>query len=145
MSSFLDESPSKMRAALNRLIVDETEAIAGYDEVLACDSLSPENRAVLEEIRNDEIDHIAKLTDLYKKFATGAMEESVAKSLFGDKRVSDYSARGSFGSLAELKSYYPGAKIELGGSGVVVMLNSGAELNYSFGSDGKLIFIRGRD
>ena len=72
-----DESPMRVRTALNRLIVDETEAVAGYDEVMKEESLTPAHRAVLESIRNDEISHIAKLTKIYEAQATGAQADSV--------------------------------------------------------------------
>lgn len=145
MSLVKDESPMKMRAALNHLIVDETEAITGYDDVLAYDSLAPEDRKVLEEIRNDEIDHIKKLSELYAKFATGAIEEDVRNSLFGDKGLQDFSAKGSFGSLLELKSFYAGSSLRLEGDKVIVTTRDGAELVYSRMGDGKLVFIRGKN
>ena len=85
------------------------------------------------------------MTEIYKSFATGAIEGDAKESLFGDSALQDYSARGSFNSLVELKSHYPGASLHLNNNGVTVVLKSGAELEYSYLDGGRLVFIRGRN
>lgn len=55
------------RDALNFLIVDETEAIKGYDDMLSKFDWSDEDRVKLEQIRNAEIDHIEDLSKLLRK------------------------------------------------------------------------------
>lgn len=63
----------------------------------------------------------------------------------GDSNIADYQARGSFGSIGELKSHYAGASLRPKSDGLTVVLKSGAELEYSYGDGGTLIFIRGRN
>ena len=65
----------EVRAAIGFLIKDEIEAIEGYDNVIEDTGISGEYLKVLEEIRNDEIDHVNKLNSLYKTFTSGAIEE----------------------------------------------------------------------
>lgn len=60
-------------------------------------------------------------------------------------KITDYQARGSFGSIGELKSHYAGASLRPKSDGLTVVLKSGAELEYSYGDGGTLIFIRGRN
>lgn len=62
-----------------------------------------------------------------------------------DKCFSDYQARGSFGSIGDLKSHYAGASLRPRSDGVTVILKSGAELEYAYGDGGTLIFIRGKN
>lgn len=59
--------------------------------------------------------------------------------------LKDYSARGSFNTIGELRSHYPGAGLRLKNGGLTVILKSGAELDYSYIDDGRLVFIRGRN
>lgn len=61
-----------------------------------------------------------------------------------DSAVMDFEAKGSFDTIAELRSYYPGASVESRGREVIVRLLSGTKLLYTYlnGSDGKLLFIR---
>lgn len=58
--------------------------------------------------------------------------------------VFDFEAKGSFDTLADLCAYYPGASVESRGKEVIVRLQSGTKLLYTYlnGSDGKLLFIR---
>lgn len=61
-----------------------------------------------------------------------------------DSEFADFEAKGSFDTIAELRSYYPGASVESRGKEVIVRLQSGTKLLYTYlnGSDGKLLFIR---
>lgn len=76
-----DDLPSDFRTALNALIRDETEAIQGYDDTLLITRILPEDRAKLEEIRNEEIVHIIELSNIYKKLATGKVDEHIQEAL----------------------------------------------------------------
>lgn len=76
-----DESWGDIRSKINFLIVDETEAIKGYDEVLNHPDLTEGMKLELEEIRNEEIAHIVKLSNLLKRFATGEKSEETSKEL----------------------------------------------------------------
>ena len=69
------------------------------------------------------------------------------KSVYGigDSAFSDYMAKGSFGSIGELKSHYVGASLRPRSDGMTVILKSGAELEYAYCDGGTLIFIRGRN
>lgn len=58
--------------------------------------------------------------------------------------VKDYSARGSFGSLEELRRHYPGSKLISEGDNTTVITREGSELLYS-DVGGKFIFIRGKN
>lgn len=75
-----------LREHIGFLIKDEVEAIEGYDKALIKADLTPEDTSVLEEIRNDELDHVSKLNSIYKKLAKGAIEEdnSLADDVFGE-------------------------------------------------------------
>ena len=64
-----------LREHIGFLIKDEVEAIEGYDKALIKADLTPEDTSVLEEIRNDELDHVSKLNSIYEKLAKGAIEE----------------------------------------------------------------------
>lgn len=64
-----------LREHIGFLIKDEVEAIEGYDKALIKADLTPEDTSVLEEIRNDELDHVSKLNAIYEKLAKGAIEE----------------------------------------------------------------------
>ena len=76
-----DESHGDIRAKINFLLVDETEAIKSYDDVLNHKDLTEEMKIELEEIRNEEIAHIVKLSNLLKRFATGVKSLETAKEL----------------------------------------------------------------
>jgi hypothetical protein len=69
------------------------------------------------------------------------------KSVYGigDSAFSDYMAKGSFGSIGELKSHYVGASLRPRSDGMTIILKSGAELEYAYCDGGTLIFIRGRN
>ena len=58
-----------LREHIGSLIKDEVEAIEGYDKALKEASLSEDEAKVLEELRNDEIDHVNKLNNIYKGLA----------------------------------------------------------------------------
>ena len=75
-----------LREHIGFLIKDEVEAIEGYDKALIKADLTPEDTSVLEEIRNDELDHVSKLNSIYEKLAKGAIEEdnSLADDAFGE-------------------------------------------------------------
>lgn len=74
---------------------------------------------------------------------------TVVKGRYGlnvsDSVIKDYSARGSFNSIGELKSHYAGATLLPEGDKITVVLKSGAELVYSYVGNGKLAFIRGKN
>lgn len=76
-----DESLGDIRAKINFLIVDETDAIKSYDDVLNHPDLTEGMKLELEEIRNEEIAHIVKLSNLLKRFATGEKSEETVKEL----------------------------------------------------------------
>lgn len=88
-----------LREDIGFLLKDEVEAIDGYDKVLSRAELTEEQKSILQEIRNDELDHVNKLNGIYKTLATGEIEEdndlvdehedaevkdSAAYTLFGD-------------------------------------------------------------
>lgn len=205
MSKLKDEQPMDMRSALNCLIVDETEAVDGYDRVLVLEGLTDEHRVILERIRNAEIDHIKDLSLILQQYSTAAVVgkdsavkdskwcmhqapsgyfyfrdsegrpyceqgrvlrfgskvpagEFYVKNLYnkdawggevpkvvvdGTTAVLDYSARGSFNSLGELKTHYANSSLLLEGDQLTVILKSGKELIYKYIDGGKLVFIRG--
>lgn len=133
------EGMEKVREALSFLLKDEVDAVDGYDRVLNNTALNEEDRVKLERIRNAEIDHIKDLSDMYQKYSTAKIVGTDSLS------VKDYSARGSFNTIGELKSHYSGASLLLSGDNVTVVLKSGAELTYSYANGGKLLFVRGKN
>ena len=96
-----DESLVDIRAKINFLIVDETDAIKEYDNVLNHPDLTEGMKLELEEIRNEEIAHIVKLSNLLKRFATGEKSEETMKEL-GDGLSDKYIVQ--VGSQFVLKS-----------------------------------------
>lgn len=66
-------SISEYLDAIQKALIDETEAIQFYDEMLKLGNLPASARQVLEEIRDDEKDHLALLTALL----TDEMEEEM--------------------------------------------------------------------
>lgn len=84
-----------LREHIGFLIKDEVEAIEGYDKALIKADLTPEDTSVLEEIRNDELDHVSKLNSIYEKLAKGAIEEdnSLADDAFGEIKKNIQSRR----------------------------------------------------
>ena len=96
-----DESLGDIRAKINFLIVDETDAIKEYDNVLNHPELTEGMKLELEEIRNEEIAHIVKLSNLLKRFATGEKSEETSKEL-GDGLSDKYIVQ--IGSQFVLKS-----------------------------------------
>lgn len=64
-----------LRGDIGFLLKDEVEAIDGYDKVLSRAELTEEQKNTLEEIRNDELDHVNKLNEIYRTLATGDIEE----------------------------------------------------------------------
>ena len=91
------DTPSdfNLREHIGFLIKDEVEAIEGYDKALIKADLTPEDTSVLEEIRNDELDHVSKLNSIYEKLAKGAIEEdnSLADDAFGEIKKNIQSRR----------------------------------------------------
>lgn len=91
------DTPSdfNLREHIGFLIKDEVEAIEGYDKALIKADLTPEDTSVLEEIRNDELDHVSKLNSIYEKSAKGAIEEdnSLADDAFGEIKKNIQSRR----------------------------------------------------
>lgn len=91
------DTPSdfNLREHIGFLIKDEVEAIEGYDKALIKADLTPEDTSVLEEIRNDELDHVSKLNSIYEKLAKGAIEEdnSLADDAIGEIKKNIQSRR----------------------------------------------------
>ena len=62
-STSLSEYVMGIRKAMN----DETTAISIYDDILAMSDLPSSSRLVIEEILNDEKDHLVLLSRLFKE------------------------------------------------------------------------------
>lgn len=81
-------------------------------------------------------------------FKTESEANAVAKDMLktiykiSDSKISDYSGKGSFNTLAELKAHYAGCSLLLGTENLTVVLKSGAELVYTYGDGGRLIFMK---
>lgn len=69
------ESSTCVRSALKSLMVDETEAVEGYDKVLAL-AISDDTRAKLEHIRNEEVVHISELSDMYSNVSGDGLQDN---------------------------------------------------------------------
>lgn len=78
-----------LREHIGSLIKDEVEAIEGYDKALKEASLSEDEAKVLEELRNDEIDHVNKLNNIYKGLAKGAVEKDTSLAEDDDSKITD--------------------------------------------------------
>lgn len=85
-----------IRGKIGFLVKDEVEAIDGYDCVLQSGYLSDEDVKVLEEIRNDELDHVDKLNGIYKKLVRGEIEESNPLSQISDDSGLEKSFAGGY-------------------------------------------------
>ena len=70
------ESLSEYYCAIQRLVNEESTAIASYDEVLKLSQLPASTRSILEEIRNDEKDHLVLLTNLLQDIIEEEMPDN---------------------------------------------------------------------
>ena len=104
-NSNVAEFPNK-RAAFNFLIVDETSAVKGYDDVLARTDLTEEERVKLERIRNAEIDHIKDLSELYQKLSTANIvgTDSIDDKKFGDGKAKEAAQEEMLGYINECEA-----------------------------------------
>lgn len=70
------ESLSKYYCAIQRLVNEESTAIASYDEIIKMSQLPSSTRSILEEIRNDEKDHLVLLTNLLQDIVEEEMPDN---------------------------------------------------------------------
>lgn len=69
-------SLSDYYCAIQRLVNEESTAIASYDEILKMSQLPASTRSILEEIRDDEKDHLVLLTNLLQDIVEEEMPDS---------------------------------------------------------------------
>ena len=62
----VQDSLDERETDLNKAITDETETVVLYDRMLKSKDYTEEEKAIIKEIRNDEIDHLNKLTAIIK-------------------------------------------------------------------------------
>lgn len=75
------DSKEELRRTTGNLIREEVNATEDYDNALMEKDLTPRQRKTFEEIRNDEIDHEEKLTNIYKDLKEGSVEEDIKDSV----------------------------------------------------------------
>lgn len=80
MHDYVKDSKEELRRTTGNLIREEVNATEDYDNALMEKDLTPRQRKTFEEIRNDEIDHEEKLTNIYKDLKEGSVEEDIEDS-----------------------------------------------------------------
>lgn len=101
----------QLRGFIGDLIDDEVEAIKGYDQTLLRADIDETTRKTLEEIRNDELDHVDKLNAVYKELTsdyTINYRNSYTGERENDSKVKDSIA---LDIVSEIKKYFPNVQI----------------------------------
>lgn len=94
---------SNLRRDIGFLLNDEVEAIDGYDNVLESADLTEEQRDKLQEIRNDELEHVNNLNEIYRTLATGEIEEGNDIAMYNeDSSIRDYKSNELITHIREL-------------------------------------------
>lgn len=94
---------SNLRRDIGFLLNDEVEAIDGYDDVLESADLTEEQRDTLQEIRNDELEHVNNLNEIYRTLATGEIEEGNDIAMYNeDSSIRDYKSNELITHIREL-------------------------------------------
>lgn len=102
-----------LRGDIGFLLKDEVEAIDGYDRVLKRAELTEEQKNMLEEIRNDELEHVDKLNEIYRTLATGEIEEGNDIVKYNkDSKIKDYKSNELIAHIRELYKTIGKDKIE---------------------------------